>query len=135
MTSWFNVIIIKDYDDKFYKRFQKNIPIHPIGYQGMNLGISINAQRCPKVWTLASFLMHKERHEGLESVNKNESCKAWVYMLAKTYWNAKKEGWGAENLSNNKTMCTIYLIPLLEYDNEHDQHIEHREDLVWTTQD
>jgi hypothetical protein len=42
----------------------------------------------------------------------------------------KRWGGEVENLSNNKTMCTIYLIPLSEYDNEHDQHIEHHEDLV-----
>ncbi len=39
-------------------------------------------------------------------------------------------GGGGEKLSNKKTMCTIYLIPLLEYDNEHDQHIEHYENLM-----
>jgi hypothetical protein len=49
MASCLNVIIIKDYGDKFNKRFQANIPIHPMGYQGMNLGITVNAQRCPKI--------------------------------------------------------------------------------------
>jgi hypothetical protein len=42
----------------------------------------------------------------------------------------KRWGGGLKNLSNNMTMYTIYLIPLLDYDNEHDQHIEHHKDLV-----
>jgi hypothetical protein len=82
--------------------------------------------------------MRKEQHERERYDKKHEQkweLQGMCLHACKDLLMLKRWGGGLKNLSNNMTMYTIYLIPLLDYDNEHDQHIEHHKDLVWITQD